>query len=367
MRFDRPLEEGFDARLEVFDFFALESLQLSAHQAAHVLEQHSTGVDLALLLLHLDLDLLHPLHLTPAGTLELVLIALQTRQLLLRRMPGMKRPLPLPKSLLHAADQTQVLVDDNAEGEHVLHRLALVEFLDAELEVAEGVEGPGERGAEFDAGERVERGGEVAAGVGEGLSLRDNGVGGLLQRAELGVEGVEVDAPVVEPVVVFDELASGAAAPAQADGAENAAFALAREEGIFAAVLVLDVDVEGLAFQERLQVAIMLQHGVGGGLVDHALERHAPALDEIGVEAVERLFLGRRRDRDARMVVVQTLVQPEEVAVAPGHGEGGGVVGFGGRARDDGVDGVRAGGAAHGVRVADGDAERRFRGLFDGD
>ena len=64
------------------------------------------------------------------------------------------------------------------------------------------------------------------------------------------------------------------------------------------------------------------------------------------------------------MIVVETLVQPEEVAVAARDGEGGGVVGFGGRAGYHAVDGVGACGAADGVGVADCDAEGGLGGLF---
>jgi len=71
------------------------------------------------------------------------------------------------------------------------------------LQVGEPVERAGERRGKFDGGEGVQRSGEVAAGFGEGFALRDDGVGGFEEGAELGFEGVEVEFAVVEPLVLM--------------------------------------------------------------------------------------------------------------------------------------------------------------------
>jgi hypothetical protein len=59
--------------------------------------------------------------------------------------------------------------------------LALVELADADLDVGEAIEGAGEGWREFDGRKRVQRGGKVAAGVGEALALDDYCVGGFEQ------------------------------------------------------------------------------------------------------------------------------------------------------------------------------------------
>ena len=116
---------------------------------------------------------------------------------------------------------------------------------------------------------------------------------------------------------------------------------------------MFDVHVECLAFQECLQIAIVLEDGVCGDLVDHALQSHASALDEVGVEAADCLLFGWRWDYDAWVVIVEAFVEPEEVFVSSGYGKGRGVVSFRGGACDDGVDGVGAGSVSNGMRITD--------------
>lgn len=48
------------------------------------------------------------------------------------------------------AYQPNVLIDRDSEGEDVLLGLTVVEFLDAELEFGEALEGTGEGGGKFD-------------------------------------------------------------------------------------------------------------------------------------------------------------------------------------------------------------------------
>lgn len=113
-------------------------------------------------------------------------------------MPG---ALALVEGLLDAADEADVLIDDEAEGECVVGGLAGVEVVDAELEVGEGGERGGEGGGELDLGEGGERRAEVGGGGGEGAALADGEGEGGVQGFELVFEGVEVDAAVEEPLL----------------------------------------------------------------------------------------------------------------------------------------------------------------------
>lgn len=113
---------------------------------------------------------------------------------------------------------------------------------------------------------------------------------------------------------MLDEL--GAAADAQVQAGEDA-LALGGHVRVFALAL-LHVHVEGVALEEQLQVAVVLQDRVRRRLGQHLLQRHAPRLDEVGVEAADRLFLRRRRHHGARVVAVQLVVEPEEVTIAAG-------------------------------------------------
>jgi hypothetical protein len=161
-------------------------------------------------------------------------------------------------------------------------------------------------------------------------------------------------------IIMLDELAA-------VTGEHTAKHALVLGETDVFALLVLDVDVEGLALEEELEIAVVLQDGVCGGAVQHALEGSAPRLDEIGLEAADGLLLGRRGDDDARAVVVQLRVQPEEVAVAARDGELGVAVALGRRLGRDRVLCVGARQVADLVGVADGDVERGLGRLLDAD
>jgi len=109
----------------------------------------------------------------------------------------------------------------------------------------------------------------------------------------------------------------------------------------------------------------MLQNGVGGNLVEHALQRRASRLNKVGLEAADGLLLWRRWNDDAGVVAVQLRVEPEEVAVAAGDGELGRPVALGGGFCGHGVLGVGAGEVADLVGVADGDGERGLGRLGD--
>jgi hypothetical protein len=84
------------------------------------------------------------------------------------------RLLSLLESCFDGADQSDVLIDDDAHGQHVLLGLSLVEFADADLDVGEAVERAREGRRQFDRGEGVQRSGKVAASLGEPLALDDD-------------------------------------------------------------------------------------------------------------------------------------------------------------------------------------------------
>lgn len=117
-------------------------------------------------------------------------------------------------------------------------------------------------------------------------------------------------------VIVLDELPG--AAHRQAEGTQHAFVFL--EQGIFP-FLVLDVDIESLALKEQFQIAIVLQDGVRSAFVEHALQCLPPRLNEVGIETTYGLLFRRRRDDDARIVIMELVVQPEEIAVAAGDGK----------------------------------------------
>ena len=80
-------------------------------------------------------------------------------------MPGVVRFLSLRKRLLNTADDPDVLVDGDAEGEGVLLRLAVVELLNPNLKVREGFQWGGEIPGELDCREGAEGGSKVACCV----------------------------------------------------------------------------------------------------------------------------------------------------------------------------------------------------------
>lgn len=115
---------------------------------------------------------------------------------------------------------------------------------------------------------------------------------------------------------MLDELSSGA--HGETKGTQHAFVFL--QQGIFP-LLVLDVDIERLTLKEQLQIAIVLQNRMRGALVEHALQCLPSRLDKVRIETAHGLLLRRWRDDDARTVVMELIVQPKEIAVAPGDGE----------------------------------------------
>lgn len=104
------------------------------------------------------------------------------------------------EGLADGGDEAGVLVDGDGEGEGVVLGVAGVEVAQAQLQVGEGGERGGERGGELDVGEGGERVGEVGRRVRQGAALRDGRVERAQERLELRVEGVEVEAAVLEPL-----------------------------------------------------------------------------------------------------------------------------------------------------------------------
>lgn len=101
---------------------------------------------------------------------------------------------------------------------------------------------------------------------------------------------------------------------------------------------MLHLEREIVALQEQLQVRVILEQRVVGDLLDAAVERDAPVLNEGVLEAAEWRLLRHGRYNDAGVVERQCLVEPEEVGVPPEHRE----FGFA----------VQAGACLHGVNKA---------------
>lgn len=84
---------------------------------------------------------------------------------------------------------------------------------------------------------------------------------------------------------------------------------------------MLDVYVESFAFKEDFEVAVVLKDRVRGGLLEHSFQGGAAGFHEVAVEAADGLLVWRWRDYDARVTIVEGVVQPEEVTVSPADGE----------------------------------------------
>ncbi len=63
------------------------------------------------------------------------------------------------------------------------------------------------------------------------------------------------------------------------------------------------IEREGIAFEEQLQIRVLLQHRVVRNLLNALLKRKSSMLQERRVEPVERALLGYGRDHDAGVVV----------------------------------------------------------------
>lgn len=151
---------------------------------------------------------------------------------------------------------------------------------------------------------------------------------------------------------MLDEL--GAASDGETNGTEHTSLGLGEH---VLALFVPDVDVESLTLEEELQVAIVLQDRMSGGLVEHSLQCSSSRLDKVRIESTDDLLVRWRWHDDTRVVAVQLVVEPEEVTVAAGNGEIGIAVGLGAGSCPDLVDGMGAGEIADFVGVADGDVE----------
>ena len=121
--------------------------------------------------------------------------------------------------------------------------------------------------------------------------------------SELVSEGSE---PTESPAsLAFSSTASAAATESNA---AHQAFGFTGTEERVLAIAVLDVNVEGLALEEGLQVGVVLKDRVICGLADLSFQSHTARLDEVGVEPTNSLLLRRRWDYNTRVVGVQLLV-----------------------------------------------------------
>lgn len=84
--------------------------------------------------------------------------------------------------------------------------------------------------------------------------------------------------------------------------------ALALAKAGVLALLVLDIDIEGVALEEQLEITVVLQNWMRRRLVEHALQCRTSRFDEIGIESTYRLLLRRRGDDDSGIVAVQLIV-----------------------------------------------------------
>lgn len=104
-------------------------------------------------------------------------------------------------------------------------------------------------------------------------------------------------------IIMLNELAT--ASDRDTDSAKHA-FTLA-QPGILA-LFVLDIDVESLALQEYLQVSVVLQYGMRGDFVEHALKRLPTGFHKVRIKTSNSLLLGRRRYNDTGVVVVELVI-----------------------------------------------------------
>jgi hypothetical protein len=117
------------------------------------------------------------------------------------------------------------------------------------------------------------------------------------------------------------------ATPADIDS-QGAQDSLALTQVRFLSLLVLDVNVKRLTFQEQFEITVMLECGMSGSLVQHFFQRLATRFHKVAFEPSHCLLLWRRRNDNTRIVSVQSIVQPKEIAISPLHLEIGLFVGF---------------------------------------
>lgn len=101
------------------------------------------------------LQLIHLVLLAPTPSHELIQRTPPLIQITLRIMIALPTALALLERLLYGANQPDVLVDHDAEGQDILLCLAVVEVAAAELEIGEAGQGAGDCGGELDLREGV--------------------------------------------------------------------------------------------------------------------------------------------------------------------------------------------------------------------
>lgn len=95
-------------------------------------------------------------------------------------------------------------------------------------------------------------------------------------------------------------------------------------------LLILDINIESLAFEEDLQITIVLENWVTSNLIQHPLQSSPSGLDKISIESTHGLLLWGRRNNYAGVVIVHGVVEPKEITVSPTDGKLGLAVCFGG-------------------------------------
>lgn len=100
-------------------------------------------------------------------------------------------------------------------------------------------------------------------------------------------------------IIMLDELST--TTDVNAKGTEHA---LVLAKIGFPVFLVFHVHVKGLALEENLKIAIMLENRVCRDFVQHPLKSSPPRLDEVRIETAHRLLLRRRGDNNTGVVVM---------------------------------------------------------------
>ena len=135
LRLDSALQKRLNPTLKVLHLLPLKPIQLIPHQPPHILKQPPGLRDLPLRLRHVRLDLAQPILLAPPLPQQLLQAPPPLLHLRLGGVPRVEGPLPLLEGLLDGPDEPDVLLDDDAERQHVLLRLAVVDVADSELQV----------------------------------------------------------------------------------------------------------------------------------------------------------------------------------------------------------------------------------------
>lgn len=87
--------------------------------------------------------------------------------------------------------------------------------------------------------------------------------------------------------------------------AKRAQHALVLTEIRLAILFIFDINIERFAFEEYLEVGIVLQYWVCGSLIEHPLQRRPSRLYKIRIESADGLLLRRRGNNNTGVIAVQ--------------------------------------------------------------